>query len=132
MNTICVPTLMLCTASHCSACNMRMCARVAVSSAQKAKLSRIVTILVLRSVTVQLCCRSYRYPYTLVLLKRSHCCLFCTLRANEEAKKAVVVRNHATTFERIIFSKSCTTKILNAIKNPMKLRWRCINKVCSC
>ena len=37
-------------------------------------------------------CRSYRYPYTLVLLKRSHQCLFCPSRACQEARKAVEVR----------------------------------------
>ena len=40
-------------------------------------------ILVLRIVTGQLCYRGYSYPYTLVLMKRSHHCLFCPSRACE-------------------------------------------------
>ena len=66
------------------------------------KLSRIVAILV-RSVTSQSCCRSYRYPYTLV-------CLFCPLRTcnhNQEARNAVVVRkSHQNFWMKRVWLKS--------------------------
>jgi len=52
------------------ACAMRRLGRPGQQRRKEAKKPlRIVAIIVLRSVTGQLCYRSYRYPYTLVLLK---------------------------------------------------------------
>jgi len=85
-------------------------ARPARSAAQK-KSQKAFEILVLRSVTGQSCYRSYRYPYTLVLLKWSH----RSFVYRELVKKPRRLRwseNHATTFERSVFSKSHTTEIL--------------------
>ena len=64
------------------ACAMRRLGRPGQQHRKEAKKPlRLVAILVLRSVTGQSCYRSYHYPYTLVLLKWSHRCLFCLSRA---------------------------------------------------
>ena len=100
------------------ACTVRRLGRPGQQCRKEAKKpSRIVAILVLRSVTGQPCYRSYRYPYTLVLLKWSHCRLFCPSRAHWEAKKAAVVRKSCQNFwTKRLQQKPHDWNLENAIK----------------
>ena len=74
--------------------------------------SKIVAIFVLRSVTSQSCYRSYRYPYTIVLLRRSHHCLFCPPRAPQENQEGCGGKKIMPQLLNKEFSAKATTKIL--------------------
>ena len=70
-----------------------------------------------------------RKTYTPMFLKRSYCCLFCSLRTCLEARKAVVVSKWCHNFWTKRFQRMAHDKNKkNATKNPMLLHFRRINR----
>ena len=79
----------------------------------------------------QLNYKNYHWTYTLVFLKRSHCCLFCPSRACQEAKKAEMVSKCCQNFRTKHFQRnSHNAYLVNAIKSLTASSFQCINLDC--